>query len=336
MKFAINGFGRIGRTFFRAVYKLGLLPSAINDLAPIENLAYLLKYDSTYGKFEGEIEVKDGNLIVDRQEIKVFSEPEPEKLPWKEEGIDLVIESTGVFREYDQAYQHIKAGAKMVVISAPYKGEKPMKTIVFGINHEELSAEDRVFSMASCTTNCVVPVAKILEDELGIEKATLNTIHSFTMDQRLQDAPHKDFRRGRSALQSIVPTSTGAAKATAKVIPSLEGKMDGYAFRVPTPTVSLIDFVALVKKKTSEEELRELFRRYEKEDRFLGALKTTDEPVVSVDFRGEESASIVDLNLLQVIGGNLVRVIAYYDNEMGYSARMARLVKYIGEKILSS
>ncbi len=335
MQFAINGFGRIGRTFFRSAYKLGLLPTAINDLAPVENLAYLLKYDSTYGRFEGEVEIKDGNLVIDGKKIRVLSEAEPAKLPWSDLGVDLVIESTGVFREYDQAYQHIKAGAKQVVISAPYKGEKPMKTIVFGINHEDLSAKDQVFSMASCTTNCLVPVAKILDDELGIEKATLNTVHSFTMDQKLQDAPHKDFRRGRSALQSIVPTSTGAAEATAKVLPSLEGKMDGYAFRVPTPTVSIIDFVALVKRETTVKEVRQLFEKYAREDRFLGALKVVDEPVVSVDFRGEEAASIVDLELIQVVDKNLVRVISYYDNEMGYAARLARLVEYIGQKILN-
>ena len=334
MKFAINGFGRIGRTFFRSAYKLGLLPAAINDLGQIESLAYLLKYDSTYGKFEGKIKVEGDSLVVDGKKIKILSEKDPSRLPWKNLGVDLVIESTGVFREYAQAYQHIQAGAKQVVISAPFKGDKPMKTIIFGINHLDLFSEDKVFSMASCTTNCLVPVAKILDDELGLEKATLNTIHSFTMDQKLQDAPHKDFRRGRSALQSIVPTTTGATEATAKVLPSLEGKMNGYAFRVPTPTVSIIDFVALVKKETSEKELRKLFKKYVQEDSFLGALKVVEEPVVSVDFRGDEAASIVDLELIQVIEGNLVRVVAYYDNEMGYAARLAKLVQYIGDKIL--
>jgi len=334
MKFAINGFGRIGRTFFRSAYKLGLLPAAINDLGQIDSLAYLLKYDSTYGKFEGKIKVEGDSLVVDGKKIKILSEKDPSRLPWKNLGVDLVIESTGVFREYAQAYQHIQAGAKQVVISAPFKGDKPMKTIIFGINHLDLSSEDKVFSMASCTTNCLVPVAKILDDELGLEKATLNTIHSFTMDQKLQDAPHKDFRRGRSALQSIVPTTTGATEATAKVLPSLEGKMNGYAFRVPTPTVSIIDFVALVKKETSEKELRKLFKKYVQEDSFLGALKVVEEPVVSVDFRGDEAASIVDLELIQVIEGNLVRVVAYYDNEMGYAARLAKLVQYIGDKIL--
>ena len=334
MKFAINGFGRIGRTFFRSAYKLGLLPAAINDLGQIDSLAYLLKYDSTYGKFEGKIKVEGDSLVVDGKKIKILSEKDPSRLPWKNLGVDLVIESTGVFREYAQAYQHIQAGAKQVVISAPFKGDKPMKTIIFGINHLDLFSEDKVFSMASCTTNCLVPVAKILDDELGLEKATLNTIHSFTMDQKLQDAPHKDFRRGRSALQSIVPTTTGATEATAKVLPSLEGKMNGYAFRVPTPTVSIIDFVALVKKETSEKELRKLFKKYVQEDSFLGALKVVEEPVVSVDFRGDEAAAIVDLELIQVIEGNLVRVVAYYDNEMGYAARLAKLVQYIGDKIL--
>ena len=335
MKFAINGFGRIGRTFFRSAYKLGLLPEAINDLVPVDNLVYLLTYDSTYGKFEGKIEIKNGNLVVDNKVIKVFAEPEPEKLPWSKENIDLVIESTGRFVEYDLAERHIKAGAKMVLISAPYKGDKEMKTIVYGINEKDLSKEDKVFSMASCTTNCLIPVAKILEDEIGLEKAVMNTIHSFTMDQMLQDAPHKDFRRGRSALQSIIPTSSGATVATSRIIPTLKDKMDGYSFRVPTPTVSVLDFVAVTKKRTSKEELQEIFRKYAKDNTLEGALEVISEPLVSSDFRGNEAAAIVDLELIQVIDGNLIRIVAYYDNEMGYSARLALLVKYIAEKIFA-
>jgi len=335
MKFAINGFGRIGRTFFRSAYKLGLLPEAINDLVPVDNLVYLLTYDSTYGKFEGKIEIKNGNLVVDNKVIKVFAEPEPEKLPWSKENIDLVIESTGRFVEYDLAERHIKAGAKMVLISAPYKGEKEMKTIVYGINEKDLSKEDKVFSMASCTTNCLIPVAKILEDEIGLEKAVMNTIHSFTMDQMLQDAPHKDFRRGRSALQSIIPTSSGATVATSRIIPTLKDKMDGYSFRVPTPTVSVLDFVAVTKKRTSKEELQEIFRKYAKDNTLEGALEVISEPLVSSDFRGNEAAAIVDLELIQVIDGNLIRIVAYYDNEMGYSARLALLVKYIAGKIFA-
>jgi len=333
MKFAINGFGRIGRTLFRASYKLGVLPAAINDLAPIENLAYLLQYDSTYGKFEGKVEVEDGNLVVDGKAIKVFNKAEPKNLPWNKEEIDLVIESTGKFVEYDQANDHIKAGAKMVMISAPFKGEKEMPTIIYGVNHQDLKVEDKVVSMASCTTNCLIPVAKILEDEFGVEKAVMNTIHSFTMDQMLQDAPHKDFRRGRNALQSIIPTSSGATVATARIIPNLKDKMDGFSFRVPTPTVSVLDFVAVMKNKVTVEELQKKFREYADEDKLFGALKVTDEPLVSVDFKGDPAASIVDLNLIQVIDGDLVRVVAYYDNEMGYSSRMASLIKYIGEQI---
>jgi len=335
MEFAINGFGRIGRTFFRSAYKLGLFPKAINDLAPLENLAYLLKYDSTYGKFEGDVEVKEGKLVVDGNEIKVFSEMEPSKLPWKKEEIDLVIESTGKFVEYDLAKKHISAGAKMVLISAPYKGDKEMKTIIYGINEKDLTKKDEIFSMASCTTNCLIPIAKVLDDELGIEKATMNTIHSFTMDQVLQDAPHKDFRRGRSALQSIIPTSSGATLATSRIIPSLKDKMDGYSFRVPTPTVSVLDFVALVKKEITKEELQNIFKEYAKKDTFKGALDVVEEPLVSSDFKGAEAASIVDLNLIQVIDKNLVRIVAYYDNEMGYSHRLALLVRYIKENIFA-
>jgi glyceraldehyde 3-phosphate dehydrogenase len=335
MKFAINGFGRIGRTLFRAGYKLGLMPAAINDLGPIDNLAYLLKYDSTYGIFEGKVEVKDGNLVVDDKTIKVFSEPEPKKIPWGKENIDLVIESTGRFTEYDSAHDHIVAGAKMVVLSAPFKGEKEMPTVIYGVNHQELKSKDEVISMASCTTNCLIPVAKILEDEFGMKKAMMNTIHSFTMDQMLQDSPHKDFRRGRSALQSIIPTSSGATVAAARIIPTLKDKMDGFSFRVPTPTVSVLDFVAVMKNKVTVEELQKKFQEYADNDKFMGALMVTDEPLVSVDFKANPAASIVDLNLIQVVDEDLVRVIAYYDNEMGYASRLANLTKYIGEEIFS-
>ncbi|MDD3773774.1 MAG: type I glyceraldehyde-3-phosphate dehydrogenase [Patescibacteria group bacterium] len=335
MKFAINGFGRIGRTLFRSAYKLGLMPSALNDLGPIDNLAYLLKYDSSYGKFEGDVRIENGNLIVDDKEIKVFNEPDPKKLSWDEEEIDLVIESTGKFTEYGQANNHISAGAKMVLISAPYKGEKEMKTIIYGINHQDLKVDDKIVSMASCTTNCLVPVAKILEDEFGVKKAMMNTMHSFTMDQMLQDAPHKDFRRGRNALQSIIPTSSGATIAASRIIPELKNKMDGYSFRVPTPIVSVLDFIAVMKKEVKVEELQEKFKHYASEDKFLGSLEVTDEPLVSVDFKANEAASIVDLNLIQVVDGDLVRIVAYYDNEMGYSARMASLIKYIGEQIFN-
>lgn len=335
MKFAINGLGRIGRTLFRSVYKLGLTPAAVNDLGPIDNLAYLLKYDSAYGKFEADVEIKNGNLMVDGKEIKVFCEPDPKKLSWGREEIDLVIESTGKFVEYDLAYGHINAGAKMVLISAPYKGEKQMPTIIYGINHQDLKIDDKVVSMASCTTNCLLPVAKILEDEFGIKKAMMNTMHSFTMDQMLQDAPHKDFRRGRNALQSIIPTSSGATIAASRIIPGLKNKMDGYSFRVPTPIVSVLDFVAVMKKEVKVQELQEKFKQYATDDKFMGGLEVTDEPLVSIDFKASPAASIVDLNLIQVVDGDLARIVAYYDNEMGYSARMASLIKYIGEQIYS-
>jgi len=334
MKIAINGFGRIGRSFFRAAYDARLEIVAINDLADLKTLTHLLKHDSTYGEFPGEVEIDDNTFTVDGKTINIYSENDPLKLPWRDLDIDIVIESTGVFVDKKGASKHLEAGAKFVVISAPAKGEEKVKTIVLGVNEEKFDPElDKVISMASCTTNALTPMVKVLEDNFGIEKALMSTIHSFTMDQVLQDSPHKDLRRARSALQSIIPTTTGATKATAEVIPSLEGKMDGISFRIPTPTVSLVDFVALLKKETTIEEINQTFIKASEEPRYHGALSVTDEPLVSSDLRGNPNASIIDLLSTQLVGGNLAKIIAWYDNELGYSYRLAEFCRYIEKRV---
>lgn len=333
LKIAINGFGRIGRTFFRAAHQKGLNIAAINDLVDLKTLVHLLKYDSTYGEFKGNVEINNEKLIVDGVEIKTFAEKEPEKLPWKKLGIDVVIESTGIFTDFESAYSHIKAGSKLVIITAPAKEGREVKTFVLGVNEQDFKGSEKVISMASCTTNCLVPVAKVLEDHFGIKKASMNTVHSITMDQKLQDSPHKDLRRARSAMQSIIPTTTGATIAASKVLPTLENKMDGVSLRVPTPTVSIVDFVAIVKNKTSVEEVNKAFIDEAKDPKWLGTLAVSDEPLVSSDYKGNEAGSIVDLLSTQVIDEDMVRVLSWYDNEMGYSTRLAEFVKFISNKI---
>lgn len=331
MNIAINGFGRIGRTFFRAAHELGLEIIAINDLGDVKTLAHLLKYDSTYGPFSGEIEANT-DLSVNGKNIKFLSEKEPANLPWKDLGVDIVIESTGVFTDKVSAAKHIKAGARYVIMTAPAKGEEKIKTIVLGVNEKDFDSQnDQIISMASCTTNALAPVAKVLNDKFGIEKAMMSTIHSFTMDQVLQDSPHKDLRRARAALQSIIPTTTGATKATAEVIPDLKDRMDGISFRVPTPTVSLVDFVAVLKKEATVEEVNSALQTAATDPEYKGALSVSDEPLVSVDFRGNQNASIVDLLSTQVVGGNLVKVITWYDNELGYSYRLANFCQYLNK-----
>lgn len=333
MKIAINGFGRIGRTYFRSAIKEGLEIVAINDLGDLKTLGHLLKYDSTYGEFDGEIKVEGNELMVDDQKIRFLSEKDPQNLPWKDLEIDIVIESTGVFTDKDGASKHITAGAKYVIITAPAKSED-IKTIVLGVNEENFDPQsDQIISMASCTTNALAPIADVINKTFRIEKAFMSTIHSFTMDQVLQDSPHKDLRRARSALQSIIPTTTGATKATAQVIPDLKDKMDGISFRVPTATVSVIDFVALVKKTVTVEEINQALVEASKNPKYEGALAVSNIPLVSVDFCGNPNGSIVDLLSTQLVGGNLIKVISWYDNEMGYSHRLAKFCKYIKEKI---
>lgn len=332
-KIAINGFGRIGRTFLRAAFQAGLNIVAVNDLVEINTLAHLLKYDSTYGEFPAKIKVKGKNITLDGKTLEYFAEKDPTKLPWGKLDVDIVIESTGVFTEYDLAAKHLKAGAKMVIITAPAKGEKPIKTFVLGVNEDKFDpGQDKIISMASCTTNCLVPVAAVLEKNFGIEKALMSTVHSVTMDQRLQDSPHKDLRRARSTLQSIIPTTTGATIAASKVIPELEGKMDGLSLRVPTPTVSIIDFVALLKENTTKEKVNEAFKTAAQDPKYKGAIAITQEPQVSIDFKGHPAAAIIDLELTQLVGENLVKVLAWYDNELGYSYRLVEFVKYVGAK----
>lgn len=334
MKIAINGFGRIGRTFFRAATEARLEIVAINDLADLPTLAHLAKHDTNYGEFPGEIETTDDGLMVNGRSIRFTSEVDPAKLPWRELDVDLVIESTGVFTKKEKAQAHIEAGAKYVIITAPAKGDEAVKTFVMGINEDSFDAvKDNIMSMASCTTNALAPVAKVINDKFGIEKAMMSTIHSYTMDQVLQDSPHKDLRRARGAASSIIPTTTGATKAVAEVLPELAGKMDGVSFRVPTATVSLVDFVALLSKDATVEEINGALTKAGDDPKFQGALAVSNESLVSIDYKGNSSGSIVDLLSTQVIGGNLIKVVAWYDNEMGYSYRLTEFCRFLESKI---
>lgn len=331
IKVAINGFGRIGRTAFKiATDRQDLEIVAINDLTDTATLAHLLKYDSSYGTYEETITHDENTITVAGKPIKVLAEKDPSKLPWKDLAVDVVIESTGLFTEIDKAKAHIEAGAKRVIISAPAKGEGA-KTIVLGVNEDILTAEDIIISNASCTTNCIAPIMKILEDNFGVEKAMMTTVHSYTASQRLQDAPAKDLREARAAAENIVPTTTGASRATALAIPSLKDKFAGLSVRVPTPVVSLSDITAVLKRDTSREELNALFEKSAKESYYEGILDATTEELVSVDFRGNSHSCIIDLNLTDVIGGNLIKVVAWYDNEWGYSNRLVELTADFGK-----
>jgi glyceraldehyde 3-phosphate dehydrogenase len=333
VKIGINGFGRIGRQVLKAIgeyYPETIEVVAVNDLFDAETNAQLLKYDSNYGRFPGQVEVKEGNLIVNGQEIKVFAERDPAELPWDELGVSIVVESTGVFREASKAAWHIEAGAKKVIISAPAKNEDI--TIVLGVNEEMYDPQKHhIISNASCTTNCLAPAAKVVNDAFGIVKGLMTTIHSYTNDQRILDFAHKDMRRARAAALNIIPTTTGAAKAVALVIPDLAGKFDGYALRVPTPTVSVVDFVATVEKPTTTEELRGAFKAAAKGP-MKGILGYSEEPLVSMDYKGDPRSSIVDAQFTQVLQGDMVKVVAWYDNEWGYSCRVADLIDYIARK----
>lgn len=327
MKIAINGFGRIGRPVLKiALENPNVEVVAINDLADIENLAYLLKYDTAYGVYEKSVEAKDGNLIIDGKEVKVFSEKEPANLPWEDFGVDVVVESTGIFKDREGAKGHLEAGARRVIISAPVKDES-IKTFVIGCNEKEITEEDDIISMASCTTNCLAPMAKVLDENFGIEKSLMSTIHSYTSTQAIVDGPDKkDWRRGRAAAQNIVPSTTGAAIATTKVLPGLKGVFDGMAFRVPTLTGSVSDLTAVLKKEVELEEINQSFEEASRGE-LKNIIKTTEEPLVSNDIVKNPHSAIIQSEQTKVIGGNLVKVIGWYDNEWGYSNRLVEMAE---------
>ncbi len=324
---AINGFGRIGRMVFRAAYEQGFENIdiiAVNDLTDTKTLAHLLKYDSVHGKFKGEIGFDENSLHVNGKQIKVFAERDPTNLPWNDLHIEVVVESTGFFTKRGDAAKHLKAGAKKVLISAPSKDAD--FDIVIGVNEKDYDKEKHhIISNASCTTNCLAPVVKVLNDNFGVEKGFMTTVHAFTGDQRMVDAPHKDLRRARAAAVNIVPTTTGAAIAVTKVIPSLKGKLDGMAIRVPVPDGSITDFVCLLKRETSIEEVNTLFRNVA-EHHLKGILEYTEDPIVSTDIIGNAHSSIFD-SLSTKVMGNLVKVVSWYDNEWGYSHRMVDVVR---------
>ncbi|MBQ3470299.1 type I glyceraldehyde-3-phosphate dehydrogenase [Candidatus Saccharibacteria bacterium] len=332
VKVAINGFGRIGRNALKILLeRRDAQVVAINDITDAKTLAHLLKHDSTYGTYDKKVSAGENSILINSREIPVFAEKDPANLPWAKLGVDVVIESTGFFTKPEDARAHIKAGAKKVVISAPAKGEGA-KTVVLGVNEEAVEVTDEIISNASCTTNCIAPVMKVLEDEFGIDKAMMTTVHSYTGSQRILDAPAKDLREARSAAENIVPTTTGASKAAALTIPSLQGRFNGLSVRVPTPVVSLSDITAILKRDTTKEELAEVFRRAAKEPYYEGILGVTEEELVSSDFIGDPRSSIVDLPLLDVVGGNMVKVVAWYDNEWGYSNRLVELTVDFGRE----
>ncbi|MCX7778884.1 MAG: type I glyceraldehyde-3-phosphate dehydrogenase [Patescibacteria group bacterium] len=330
-KIAINGFGRIGRLAFRIALEKGLKIVAINDLTETKVLAHLLKYDSLYGRYEKEVSFDEKNLIVDGKKIKVFAEKDPANLPWRELGIDIVLESSGVFTHREGAEKHLQAGAKRVIISAPPK-TPDIPTYILGVNEEKFNPKkDLIISNSSCTTNCLAPIVKIIHQNFIIQKGFFTTTHAYTNDQRLLDLSHQDLRRARAANLSIIPTSTGAAKSINEVIPELKGKLDGLALRVPVPTVSLLDLICVVKKETNQNELNNLFKKATT-GRLKGILSVIEEPLVSVDLKGSPYSAIIDLSLTMV-NRNLIKVVAWYDNEWGYACRYVEMVEYILKKL---
>ena len=333
VKVGINGFGRIGRNTFKAGFDNPNIEFvAVNDLpVPVETLAHLLKYDSTMGIWDKKVESKGDSIIVDGKALKVVSHRDPSEIPWGAMGVDIVIESTGIFRDKEGASKHIQAGAKKVIISAPAKDEDI--TIVMGVNEDKYdTANHNIISNASCTTNCVAPIVKILNDNFGIKSGLMTTIHSYTADQKILDLPHKDLRRGRAAALSMIPTTTGAAKATALVIPEVKGKLDGMAIRVPTPNVSLTDLVCLLGKETTVEEINAAFKKAS-EGELKNILQYNDLPLVSRDFYGNPYSSIFDASFTNVVDNTLVKVLSWYDNEWGYSCRVIDLTVFIGAKL---
>ena len=331
VKVGINGFGRIGRNFFRIVFNNPEIEiAAINDLTDAKTLAHLLKYDSVFGILNAEVAAKDNCLIVNGREIRILAERDPLNLPWGELGVDVVVESTGLFTKREDAEKHLKGGAKKVIISAPAKN--PDITIVLGVNESKYNAKNhRIISNASCTTNCLAPIAKVLLNSFGIKRGLMTTIHSYTNDQRLLDLPHKDLRRARAAAVSLIPTSTGAAKAISLVLPELEGRLDGFAVRVPTPNVSMVDLVVETEKDTDEAKVNSALKRAAA-GKLNGILEYTDLPLVSIDFKGNDHSSIVDGGLTRVIDKRMVKVIAWYDNEWGYSTRIMDLIMFMSRK----
>lgn len=324
-RIAINGFGRIGRNAFKIAFNRDDIEIvAVNDLVDNKSLAHLLKYDSTYGTYGHDVSYDDDGVIVDGRHFKVLSVKNPAELPWCDLGVDVVIESTGLFVDPIKARAHIEAGAKKVIISAPAKGEGA-ETIVLGVNDEKLETAGEIISNASCTTNCIAPVMAVLEGNFGVKKAMMTTVHSYTQDQRLLDSPHKDPRRMRSAAVNIIPTSTGASIAATETIPSLKGKFGGLSLRVPTPVVSISDFVVLLNRTTTKEEVNDVLRKAAAEPYYQGILAVTDEQLVSTDFIGDSHSSTVDLSLTDVVDGDMVKVVSWYDNEWGYSNRLVEL-----------
>lgn len=329
-RIAINGFGRIGRNAFKIAFdRNDIEVVAINDLTDTRTLAHLLKHDSNYGAYAHEVSHDDQNIIVNGQKIRVLAERDPAALPWKDLNIDVVIESTGFFVDPAKARAHIDAGAKKVVISAPAKGEGAT-TVVLGVNEDKLESSEDIISNASCTTNCITPVAAVIENAFGIEKAMMTTIHSYTASQKLQDAPAKDLREARNAAENIVPTTTGASIAAAKALPALAGIFGGLSVRVPTPVVSLSDFVIITKRNVTAEEVNDAFRKAAAEPYYQGILTITDEELVSSDFIGNSHSCIIDSKLTAVVSGNMLKVVAWYDNEWGYSNRLVEVVSDTG------
>ena len=334
IKVAINGFGRIGRNVFKiAQTRLNrdIEIVAINDLTDTKTLAHLLEFDSTFGKFDGTVEAKENSIVVNGKEIKILAERDPKNLPWKELGVDVVIESTGLFTKKEKAMAHVEAGAKKVIISAPATDEDI--TIVLGVNEKQYDPTNHnIISNASCTTNCLAPFAKVLDDKFGIVKGLMTTVHSYTNDQRILDLPHSDLRRARAAAENIIPTSTGAAKAVGSVLPNLKGKLNGFSLRVPTPTVSVTDLVAELKTTVTAAEVNAALKEAS-EGSMKGILGYEERPLVSMDYRGDARSSIVDAPSTMVIEGNMVKVVSWYDNEWGYSNRVVDLVNYIVERM---
>tara|TARA_Y100000996_G_scaffold275176_1_gene216997 strand:- start:667 stop:1668 length:1002 start_codon:yes stop_codon:yes gene_type:complete len=333
MNIAINGFGRIGRSIYRIITsRTDHKVLAINDLSEADALAYLLKYDTVMGNFQGEVKIEDGKLFSPNQKVEILSEPDPSKLPWEKNKIDIVIESTGIFRTSEQIHKHLNAGAKKVILTVPAKDEIDY-TVVLGVNEEGINASHNIISNASCTTNCLAPMAKIINEKFKIVKGVINTIHAYTNDQRLADVPHKDLRRSRAAAENIIPTSTGAAKAVGKVLPDLEGKLDGIACRVPVPDGSAVDLFVEVEKNINVEELNRIIKSKSQTDRLKNIIEYSESPIVSTDIIGNSKSSIYDVSGTSVINGKYLRTLNWYDNEWGYSNRVVDLVNLLNKFI---